>query len=124
MSQADLNWFDDVFPKVKDNLKLGDRTSLTLPWKNDICGFEMAKQTLKTVKHIYEVPVQLCATGIVAGNGKPVGKIFRVHYLKPAVDDEVEKSLWCLLLKATAYYNGELGTTLVEGVIESLKNDT
>ena len=74
VSQADVNWID-LFPKVKDYLRIGDQTSFELPWKNEIWGHSITKQTLKTAKHIYEVPVHLCATGFVAGNGKPVGKV-------------------------------------------------
>ena len=44
----------------------------------------------ETAKRIYEVPVHLCATGFVAGNGKPVGKILGFT-TSPAVDDEIEK---------------------------------
>ena len=32
VSQADVNWFD-LFPKVKDYLRIGDQTSFELPWK-------------------------------------------------------------------------------------------
>ena len=65
VSQADVSWFD-ILPKVKDRVKIGDQTSFEWPWKNENWGYSITKQTLKTAKHIYEVPAHLCATGFVA----------------------------------------------------------
>ena len=103
-----------------------------MPWKNEICGYSITKQTLERTKHIYEVPVHLCATGFVAGYGKPVGKILGFTTSSRLLMMKLRKaygSCTCKLPRAglsdvhwseTAYYNDELATTLVKGMIESL----
>ena len=135
VSQADVEWFD-LFPKVKDYLRIGDQTSFELPWRNEIWGHSITKQTLKTAKHIYEVPVHLCATGFVAKNGKPVGKILGFTTSSRLLMMKLRKfygSCNCKVPHAgildvnwteTAIYNDELATTLVKGMIESLKRET
>ena len=135
VSQADVEWFD-LFPKVKDYSRIGDQTSFELPWRNEIWGHSITKQTLKTAKHIYEVPVHLCATGFVAKNGKPVGKILGFTTSSRLLMMKLRKfygSCNCKVPHAgildvnwteTAIYNDELATTLVKGMIESLKHET
>ena len=135
VSQADVSWFD-LFPKVKGYLQIGDQTSFELPWKNEIWGHSIIKQTLKTAKHIYEVPVHLCATGSVAGNGKPVGKILGFTTSSRLLMMKLRKFYGSCICKVphagisdvnwseTAIYNDELANTLVKGMIESLKRET
>ena len=115
---------------------VGDQTSFELPWKNEIWGHSITKQTLKTAKHIYEVPVHLCATGFVAENGKPVGKILGFTTSSRLLMMKLRKfygSCTCKVPHAgisdvnwseTAIYNDELATTLVKGMVESLKRET
>ena len=134
-SKGDVNWFD-IFPRVKDYLKIGDQTSFESPWKNEIWGFSITKQTLKTAKRIYEVPVHLCATGFVAGNGKPVGKILGFTTSSRLLMMKLRKFYSFCTCKVphagisdvnwseTAIYNDELATTLVKGMIERLKRET
>ena len=102
VSQAELNWCD-VIPKVKEYLKLGDHTRFELPWKNDIWALEITKQTLKTAKHLYEVPVHLCATGIAARKGKPVGRILGFTTSSRLLMMKLREAYGaCLLLQATS----------------------
>ncbi len=120
-------------------MKIGDQTSFELPWKNEIWGYPISKQTLKTAKRIYEVPVHLCATGCVAGNGKPVEKILGFttsSHSSRLLMMKLRKSYGSCFCKVphagisdvnwseTAIYNDELATTLVKGMIESLKRET
>ena len=99
-------------------------------------GFGDILSTLETAKHIYEVPVHLCATGFVAGNDKPVGKILGFTTSSRLLMVKLRKVYGSCTRKVphagisdvnwseTAIYNDERATTLVKGMIESLKRET